>query len=68
MSQETILVTGAAGSVGSTAHTAIPILLGNKRRRPDAVCCIRERFGDALLGQDKRHITTSLSPSAQSGG
>jgi NADPH:quinone reductase-like Zn-dependent oxidoreductase len=27
MSQETILVTGASGGVGSTAHTAIAILL-----------------------------------------
>jgi uncharacterized protein YbjT (DUF2867 family) len=27
MSQETILVTGAAGGIGSTAHTAIAILL-----------------------------------------
>src|SRR6516225_4978101 len=32
MSQETILVTGAAGGVGSTAHTAIAILLEQGRR------------------------------------
>ena len=32
MSQETILVTGAAGGVGSTAHTAIAILLEQGHR------------------------------------
>ena len=32
MSQETILVTGAAGGVGSTAHTAIAILLEQRHR------------------------------------
>jgi uncharacterized protein YbjT (DUF2867 family) len=32
MSQETILVTGAAGSVGSTARTAITILLEQGHR------------------------------------
>jgi len=32
MSQETILVTGAAGSVGSTAHTAIATLLEQGHR------------------------------------
>ena len=32
MSQETALVTGAAGSVGSTAHTAIAMLLEQGHR------------------------------------
>src|SRR4029077_1450635 len=32
MSQETILVTGAAGSAGSTAHTAIATLLEHRHR------------------------------------
>lgn len=32
MSQETILVTGAAGGVGSTAQTAIAILLEQGHR------------------------------------
>jgi len=32
MSQETILVTGAAGGVGSTARTAITILLEQRHR------------------------------------
>ena len=32
MSQETILVTGAAGGVGSTAHTAIAVLLEQGHR------------------------------------
>jgi uncharacterized protein YbjT (DUF2867 family) len=32
MTQETILVTGAAGGVGSTAHTAIAILLEQGHR------------------------------------
>ena len=32
MSQDTILVTGAAGSVGSTAHTAIATLLEQGHR------------------------------------
>jgi hypothetical protein len=34
MSQEIILVTGAAGSVGSTARTAITILLEQWKRPP----------------------------------
>src|SRR4249920_3138468 len=47
MSQETILVTGAAGSVGSTAHTAIAILL-DQGRRVRAMVRKRDARADAL--------------------
>jgi NADPH:quinone reductase-like Zn-dependent oxidoreductase len=48
MSQETILVTGAAGSVGSTAHTAIAMLPEQGTRSS------RTRHG-AQAGRPGRH-------------
>ena len=47
MSQETILVTGAAGSVGSTARRAIAILL-EKDHRVRAMVRKRDTRSDAL--------------------
>jgi nucleoside-diphosphate-sugar epimerase len=48
MSQETILVTGAAGGVGSTAHTAIVVLLEQGHR---------VRANGAQAGRPGRHPT-----------
>jgi nucleoside-diphosphate-sugar epimerase len=74
MSQETLLVTGAAGAVGSTARVAIAILLEQGHRvramvrkldaRADALRDKRPRWLDANLVSSDRRANNAAGRSA----